>query len=473
MKTSYSKFLIIFAVMAIGAEAIASSISGNISYTGTATGQITIVAITDTATRSNAAAVVTIASPGSYTLTGLSDTTYYIVATMTSGSIDNVKLTDPWGYYGPQGMLAPLTIISGGSISGINIVLEDGSKDNPNPFYRETISPTSITQLPDLTKPGTDPAIVYDGSWLYLYKHDFQDAASGKVYKINPYSGEVNTTYILAQESSPNRISWINRLTFYKGEFWAVGGYGDPAGSGYINGVFKVDFATSNSSNQLPANSGIDLTNEFGGLTNDGVNFYVGANLKGVAPDPGIIKFNPSHATEIPAAPFFPLGYRPDYLCFGDGCLWAGVDSVRKIDSANGNVLGAYALPSSSAELYFDNKFWRYNSDDNTLEAFSITALDVAKKSYAAAPLGFYLSQNFPNPFNPSTTISFGLPSRSFVSLKVFDLLGKEVATLVSDQLPAGNYTHQWNAAGMSSGMYFYRLQAGSYIKTQRLLLLK
>jgi len=74
---------------------------------------------------------------------------------------------------------------------------------------------------------------------------------------------------------------------------------------------------------------------------------------------------------------------------------------------------------------------------------------------------------------NPTTSISFTLPSKSFISLEVFDLLGREVATLVNEQKPAGTYTQKWNAANVSSGIYFYRLQAGNYIQTKKLLLLK
>jgi len=88
-------------------------------------------------------------------------------------------------------------------------------------------------------------------------------------------------------------------------------------------------------------------------------------------------------------------------------------------------------------------------------------------------PTDYVLSQNYPNPFNPSTTVSFTLPLRSFVSLKVFDLLGRGVATIVSDELSAGSYTRQWNAANISSGIYFYRLQAGKYVETKKLILLK
>jgi photosystem II stability/assembly factor-like uncharacterized protein len=88
-------------------------------------------------------------------------------------------------------------------------------------------------------------------------------------------------------------------------------------------------------------------------------------------------------------------------------------------------------------------------------------------------PKDVQLYQNYPNPFNPSTTISFIIPSRSFVSLKIFDLLGKEMATIVSGELPAGSYSEEWDASTMSSGMYLYRLQAGSFTETKKLVLLR
>jgi hypothetical protein len=88
-------------------------------------------------------------------------------------------------------------------------------------------------------------------------------------------------------------------------------------------------------------------------------------------------------------------------------------------------------------------------------------------------PAEYGLFQNYPNPFNPATTISFSLPTGSFVSLKVFDLIGREVAIIVSQELFAGTYTRQWNATNMSSGIYFYRLQAGSFTETKKLILMK
>jgi hypothetical protein len=88
-------------------------------------------------------------------------------------------------------------------------------------------------------------------------------------------------------------------------------------------------------------------------------------------------------------------------------------------------------------------------------------------------PKAIALDQNYPNPFNPATIISFDLPSSSFVTLKVFDLLGREVTSLVSEQLSAGYHSRQWNGAAMPSGVYFYRLQVGSFTDTRKLLLLK
>ena len=88
-------------------------------------------------------------------------------------------------------------------------------------------------------------------------------------------------------------------------------------------------------------------------------------------------------------------------------------------------------------------------------------------------PVTTELRQNYPNPFNPSTTISFTLPSRSFVTLKVFDIIGREVAAIVSEEMSEGTYTRQWNASAFASGVYFYRLQAGSFVQTKKLIVVK
>lgn len=88
-------------------------------------------------------------------------------------------------------------------------------------------------------------------------------------------------------------------------------------------------------------------------------------------------------------------------------------------------------------------------------------------------PNSFILKQNYPNPFNPSTTISYSIPENSSVTLKVFNVLGKEVATLVNENQPAGNYNIDWNAVEMSSGVYFYELRAGSNVQTNKMILMR
>jgi hypothetical protein len=94
-------------------------------------------------------------------------------------------------------------------------------------------------------------------------------------------------------------------------------------------------------------------------------------------------------------------------------------------------------------------------------------------ESAPTTPLAFALEQNYPNPFNPATSIKYQIPNTSRVTLKVYDVLGKEVATLVAAMEEPGHKSVQWNASGMASGVYFYRLTAGDFVQTRKLLLLR
>ncbi|MEO8168742.1 MAG: YCF48-related protein, partial [bacterium] len=88
-------------------------------------------------------------------------------------------------------------------------------------------------------------------------------------------------------------------------------------------------------------------------------------------------------------------------------------------------------------------------------------------------PVSFSLDQNYPNPFNPSTTIAFRIPQNTFVSLSVYNILGQELATLVSSEMNTGVHEVRWNASGQASGVYFYQLKANGYTTTKRMVLLK
>ena len=88
-------------------------------------------------------------------------------------------------------------------------------------------------------------------------------------------------------------------------------------------------------------------------------------------------------------------------------------------------------------------------------------------------PVKNYLSQNYPNPFNPTTTIQYSIPKESFVTIKIYDVLGKEITTIVNERKAAGNYSVDFNANNLTSGIYFYRMQAGSFVSTKKFDLLK
>ena len=474
MKTLSLKLWLVVLSAALSAETMASTISGSISYAGASTGQIYVAAFTDTTFRGNSSGTVQINSPGSYTITGLSDGVYYVGSIMMTDSTKGVQMTDPWGGYETSGSLAPITIAGGGNVSSINFVLVDGTVTDPNPFYRKPVTPKLVIALPNAVGNGTSPSLAYDGTSMYLHKQDYSGAASGKMYKINPYSGAVTATSTTSLTSSANGTSWIGGMTFLKGNLWISGGYGDPAGTDIWKvGVFRMDISTSRSSNQLPTNSGIDAIAELGGLATDGTNLYVGVTLTNLQKDKGVVKFDPSSVSEVPAAPFFKLDYQPEYLCYGDACLWAGTDSVRKINPLNGTTLSTYNLPRSCAEVYLDDMFWMYDQSDNTLKAYSLEATGVARGLETPVPSNYQLSQNYPNPFNPSTTISYAIPTRSIVTLSVFNTLGQKVAELVNGEKKAGNYDVTFSASGLASGVYLYRLQAGNFVQTKKLVVMK
>ena len=82
-------------------------------------------------------------------------------------------------------------------------------------------------------------------------------------------------------------------------------------------------------------------------------------------------------------------------------------------------------------------------------------------------------SQNYPNPFNPSTNINFTLPKTEYVTLKIYDILGKEVTTLICEELNTGNYTKTWDANNLGIGVYFYKLTAGKFTETKKMMLVR
>jgi hypothetical protein len=88
-------------------------------------------------------------------------------------------------------------------------------------------------------------------------------------------------------------------------------------------------------------------------------------------------------------------------------------------------------------------------------------------------PIVFALEQNYPNPFNPTTTIKYTIPTSQFVTLNVFDMIGREITSLVNEEKSPGNYEVKFDGSSFASGIYFYRLKAGNYLETKKILLIK
>ena len=122
--------------------------------------------------------------------------------------------------------------------------------------------------------------------------------------------------------------------------------------------------------------------------------------------------------------------------------------------------------------------FWIVNDIAYAVNSLGLFVIDfndpvnISEELFSPNPR-YLLSNNYPNPFNPATTIRYELPERGFVTLKVFDVLGNEVATLVNQEKPAGSYQVEWNAFNLPSGIYFYRMRAGNFTDTKKLILLK
>jgi len=128
-------------------------------------------------------------------------------------------------------------------------------------------------------------------------------------------------------------------------------------------------------------------------------------------------------------------------------------------------------LPVMNGVFYYMKKVINLWADPSLKLKYDKT-VDV-ENFKAEVPANFALHQNYPNPFNPSTKIKFVMPKSSFVNLKVYNVLGIEAATLVNEERPAGNYEVEFNATDLPSGVYFYRLQAGDFIETKKMILLR
>ncbi len=150
------------------------------------------------------------------------------------------------------------------------------------------------------------------------------------------------------------------------------------------------------------------------------------------------------------------------------------VNNIKLLASSYG---GGMSFSRHGDNYYLMKSDPRYTSTYNPysgINSITISSISaVSDKQKPNIPLEFKLSQNYPNPFNPTTIINYSVPKISFVTVKVYDMLGREVAALVNEEKKAGNYSINFNAGSLASGVYFYRMQAGQFEDTKKLILLK
>jgi hypothetical protein len=294
----------------------------------------------------------------------------------------------------------------------------------------DTFSVPGVSNLSDIT---------FDGTYMY-----------GGTGSIIIYQMDFITKTLIGTITTPINVRYI-AYDEYNDAFW-VGSWSDPLVLVTRSGVLLNSF-----------NIGLTFITgtAYDNITSGGP--YLWIFDRGVSiPGPQLI-----HQFHIPSSSF--TGLTHDVLSdvgigqpnAGAGGLFSTADFIQGTFSLGGILIG-------SPTILF------------VYELLNPTPVKLINPS-ANNPSRFILQQNYPNPFNPSTKIKYSIPSVTlrraqsdfFVSLKVYDVLGNEVATLVNEEKPVGNYEVEFNSATLPSGIYFYQLKAGEFISTKKMLLLK
>lgn len=239
----------------------------------------------------------------------------------------------------------------------------------------------------------------------------------------------------------------------------ALAGYDTNLFAGTSGGVYR---STNNGTNWIAVNNGLTYSVVYS-LTVSGTNLFAGTSgsvarstNNGTSWVNTLVTYSDFPALTNNSANLFAGGYYGIFLSTNNGTNWVNVGSMEYVQTLA--VYNQYLFAGATGGV------WKRPLSE------MITSVELLPGD---SPTQFSLSQNYPNPFNPATTISFSIPSKSFVLLKVFDVLGKEISTLVSEELSAGTYSQQWNAGGLPTGVYLYSLQAGSFTETKKLMLLR
>jgi len=340
-----------------------------------------------------------------------------------------------------------------------------------------TFSKSLLDTLYSFPTPGTWPAgLAWDGQYFWNC-----DADSQMIFKIN-MTGDIISSFELPDSAeSGGGLEWDGNYLWFADEESAI--------------LFKIDTTTGLAIEQFHLPSfGQTYQNGFG-LAWDGQYLWHSEYSASAM----IYKLDPQNGQVVSS--FIPPKSKILGITWADGFLY-GVNIefdlsggiLYQFEPSSGIVLDStfWEVPYPLGLVWDGQYFWNVSSNilfggNQRIYQVSnpITSVDNSSVNKVSR---FTLLQNYPNPFNPTTTLEFSLAAHEFVSLKIYNLLGQEVTTLVSERLTPGNYKYVWDASGYSSGVYYYRLAIHSdkfdaanpsassgnrFVQTKKLLVLK
>jgi len=365
------------------------------------------------------------------------------------------------------------------SMEAGHLFVRDGSNGLPGPN-----EPIDFDQVPFITK-GLGP----NGEFISYYNFDVMPTTPAPIYvlfrdgEMTPVEGQLNIVDDIPGDSDYSDFWRVNKVTVPQNYVAnTITKYSEIVAGSYpieeTDIVVNCPIVPDSSTAMLRYTPGEDpgLTR---GWYNTMVVFYFNFAEKALMVD---------GSGMVPSSPI--------YVCFNinPGEPGGGPPSGFKTDSTG----RAHNVTATIPEDVDYSPYWFVNIYDNAdfdmvhdlqsalmanilaMGAATVNCPVVLNESSSAVeqignsiPSGYDLDQNYPNPFNPSTTIRFSIPETELVTLKVYNSIGEQVAELVNEELPTGNYSVNWNAENISSGMYFYTIKTTGFSDTKKMILLK
>ena len=301
-------------------------------------------------------------------------------------------------------------------------------------------------------------------SWIYKQSVDLRD-----VFLIDKDNGIVVGSYGTILRTTDGGVNWISQLSGTKNFLLGVF-FSDPD-NGIIVGVGGKILRTTNGGAVW-----IKQPNEITNNLNDVI--LTDANNGWIVGDSGIILHTQTN-TELISKPLFPLNNSVDIprtvelkwtKAFGAQSYELQISTDFSLNQISYDYKNLKDTSLTVDSLSYSSKYyWRIKTlgtnGEYLSQIWNFTTISLLTK--------FDLYQNYPNPFNSATQIKYDLPKAGFVTLKVYDVLGREIETLVNEEKPAGNYEVKFNGNGLSSGIYFYKIQAGNNASVKKMILMK